>query len=213
MGSHVRRAGVLRRTPDRKSTRLNSSHVEISYAVFCLHAHPELYPLSLHDALPISGTPADPLRGSGRNGAGAIFGAASPSRRRRWSAPTSQGCVVEVQTRRTNGESRSPSRCPETNTRSEEHTSELQSRRDLVCRLLLARAPRALPPFPTRRSSDLGHTGRPAEGVGSERRRRNFRCCLPLETSALERADVPRVRRGGADPPNEWGVTFAEPVS
>src|SRR5690625_5031718 len=29
-------------TPDRKSTRLNSSHVAISYAVFCLHTtrHP-----------------------------------------------------------------------------------------------------------------------------------------------------------------------------
>ena len=34
---------------DRKSTRLNSSHVRISYAVFCL----EIYTLSLHDALPI----------------------------------------------------------------------------------------------------------------------------------------------------------------
>src|SRR5690349_24227531 len=31
----LRRGGRLRR-PDRKSTRLNSSHVEISYAVFCL---------------------------------------------------------------------------------------------------------------------------------------------------------------------------------
>src|SRR5690349_12871766 len=59
--------------------------------------------------------------------------------------------------------------------RSEEHTSELQSRRELVCRLLLEKkkrepppllapchsflyasgAPRALPSFPTRRSSDL----------------------------------------------------------
>src|SRR5690349_19680263 len=53
---------------DRKSTRLNSSHVEISYAVFCLKkkkqrstcffidapATPEMYTLSLHDALPIS---------------------------------------------------------------------------------------------------------------------------------------------------------------
>src|SRR5438874_9745630 len=28
--------GITSRTPDRKSTRLNSSHVEISYAVFCL---------------------------------------------------------------------------------------------------------------------------------------------------------------------------------
>src|SRR5262245_49208879 len=38
---------------DRKSTRLNSSHLGISYAVFCLPATPQLYPLSLHDALPI----------------------------------------------------------------------------------------------------------------------------------------------------------------
>src|SRR3712207_6971988 len=30
------RAGVLRRPGDRKSTRLNSSHANISYAVFCL---------------------------------------------------------------------------------------------------------------------------------------------------------------------------------
>src|SRR5882724_9176780 len=40
---------------DRKSTRLNSSHLGISYAVFCLKdaATPEIYTLSLHDALPI----------------------------------------------------------------------------------------------------------------------------------------------------------------
>src|SRR5699024_9141265 len=54
---------------DRKSTRLNSSHVSISYAVFCLKKKilrdstlclltppppaPTLCPLSLHDALPI----------------------------------------------------------------------------------------------------------------------------------------------------------------
>src|SRR3712207_8925210 len=31
-GAHVRRAGI-----DRKSTRLNSSHANISYAVFCLN--------------------------------------------------------------------------------------------------------------------------------------------------------------------------------
>src|SRR5256885_1167321 len=54
---------------DRKSTRLNSSHLVISYAVFCLKkkkhysnfsffffndtATTEIYTLSLHDALPI----------------------------------------------------------------------------------------------------------------------------------------------------------------
>src|SRR2546421_9614905 len=33
---HVRRAGLLVDERDRKSTRLNSSHDQISYAVFCL---------------------------------------------------------------------------------------------------------------------------------------------------------------------------------
>src|SRR5699024_8106012 len=44
---------------DRKSTRLNSSHVSISYAVFCLNGpfSTAFYPLSLHDALPISFLP------------------------------------------------------------------------------------------------------------------------------------------------------------
>src|SRR3989338_5303993 len=46
--------------PDRKSTRLNSIHSSISYAVFCFlfffndPAPTEIYTLSLHDALPIS---------------------------------------------------------------------------------------------------------------------------------------------------------------
>src|SRR4030065_77636 len=45
-----------RRGVDRKSTRLNSSHTCISYAVFCFKdtATTEIYTLSLHDALPIS---------------------------------------------------------------------------------------------------------------------------------------------------------------
>src|SRR6266498_4733746 len=34
--TQVGSAGTQRRTEDRKSTRLNSSHVRISYAVFCL---------------------------------------------------------------------------------------------------------------------------------------------------------------------------------
>src|SRR5690554_5299572 len=44
-----------RRSTDRKSTRLNSSHVRISYAVFCLNRTPptQISTLSLHDALPI----------------------------------------------------------------------------------------------------------------------------------------------------------------
>src|SRR5437763_184020 len=60
----VRRADVrdpraagdsVERDQDRKSTRLNSSHRCISYAVFCLNVTtaPSSPSLSLHDALPI----------------------------------------------------------------------------------------------------------------------------------------------------------------
>src|SRR3712207_8646875 len=35
---------LLCTTPDRKSTRLNSSHANISYAVFCLKKKKNLYP-------------------------------------------------------------------------------------------------------------------------------------------------------------------------
>src|SRR5437899_1972373 len=38
---------------DRKSTRLNSSHLGISYAVFCYAVYSQLLPSFLHDALPI----------------------------------------------------------------------------------------------------------------------------------------------------------------
>src|SRR5207247_504958 len=54
-----KRGGVIGVNADRKSTRLNSSHEWISYAVFCLNhtSIPALYTLSLHDALPISWHP------------------------------------------------------------------------------------------------------------------------------------------------------------
>src|SRR5207249_10501087 len=49
----------LRVGEDRKSTRLNSSHVSISYAVFCLkkksHARPEPQPVVRPWALPLPG--------------------------------------------------------------------------------------------------------------------------------------------------------------
>src|SRR3990167_6973188 len=96
-------AGVLMPGgPDRKSTRLNSSHSQISYAVFFFNdtATTEIYTLSLHDALPIL--------------------------QAHW--PDLQTCGIGgPQMQRRGFDAWWP--------RSEEHTSELQSQSNLVCRL------------------------------------------------------------------------------
>src|SRR3712207_6894281 len=42
------RAGLVRRREDRKSTRLNSSHANISYAVFCLKKKKRNQPSQVH---------------------------------------------------------------------------------------------------------------------------------------------------------------------
>src|SRR5262245_10820886 len=155
---HRRDGDGEHRREDRKSTRLNSSHLGISYAVFCLNASlpPPSYTLSLHDALPISASSRTRARtaraarsGSSRS-AGRARGRAGGRRRRRAdrtrSPSSASPCRPSTGWRR-----RAPPR------RSEEHTSELQSLRHLVCRLLLecfAASPE-LHPFPTRRSSDL----------------------------------------------------------
>src|SRR5690606_39976196 len=97
-------------------------------------ATPATYPLSLHDALPIL-DPADPLH--------------APRRRRRQlrrehpvGAPGPAGRarsgVRAARLRRGQLHLRRPPRRDRWATdRSEEHTSELQSRENLVCRLLL----------------------------------------------------------------------------
>src|SRR5690349_24022682 len=79
----------------------------------------EIYTLSLHDALPICSAPP-----------------ASTGASRSTSCPGSlrRSCCTSW---RTTSVTRSPPRCRRWTRRSEEHTSELQSRRDLVCRLLL----------------------------------------------------------------------------
>src|SRR5699024_11585274 len=80
-----------------------------------------LYPLSLHDALPI----CLPSPGRGVARAGPAGSAASPEGR---SGIRGAGAAAGT--------------CRRSTARSEEHTSELQSRFDLVCRLLLEKKKR-----------------------------------------------------------------------
>src|SRR6266496_2487494 len=133
---------------DRKSTRLNSSHVEISYAVFCLKKKKMLlfyFARRLFNAKAglwaVIGLNVTPIFNIGaflmtidalsfffflmirRPPRSTLFPYTTLFRsapRRRRSKRTCGAAVVAA----------SPPR-------SEEHTSELQSRRDLVCRLLL----------------------------------------------------------------------------
>src|SRR5205814_9827851 len=87
------------------------------------------YPLSLHDALPISGRRARAARAALR-GDGAVPRVDAARRRRRRMAGVHLGPATGVALLRAHH--RRPDRH-----RSEEHTSELQSLRHLVCRLLL----------------------------------------------------------------------------
>src|SRR6266496_3862305 len=130
---------------DRKSTRLNSSHVEISYAVFCLkkkNPRPGLRPhrrVSAGGRVLVRGRGNRTRDGHGAHGDRIFF---FLMRRR---PPRSTLFPYTTLFRSIPGSiarcDRAPSaawagpRCAAN--RSEEHTSELQSRRDLVCRLLL----------------------------------------------------------------------------
>src|SRR5256885_11153903 len=82
----------------------------------------EIYTLSLHDALPISPDVSATRCSVGRLACGTRTPACRPSRSARACAASSDQV---------------PSSCCTTAMRSEEHTSELQSPCNLVCRLLL----------------------------------------------------------------------------
>src|SRR5437762_3400287 len=123
--------------PDRKSTRLNSSHRCISYAVFCLNpASTKFSLLSLHDALPIYGLPTT------IDGFAAVFGhldlgdvgLAGKGRAHELRVKFFLAVQPMVVVALSAGGHAQPIHHE---TRSEEHTSELQSPMYLVCRLLL----------------------------------------------------------------------------
>src|SRR5699024_11849087 len=102
----------------------------VFFAFSSASAPAELYPLSLHDALPISQRVQRRARllGGGRRGALQV-------RRVAFHEGKSMGDLTIRQ--EIAGRSVRPAPPAAAPSRSEEHTSELQSRFDLVCRLLL----------------------------------------------------------------------------
>src|SRR2546422_6124851 len=96
---------------------------------------PEIYPLPLHDPLPISGT----RRQRGRvTGAGHHSRSRIPLRRRDpHSCHATALAANGARSGLTQQDNRDHAPRPRPGSRSEEHTSELQSRLHLVCRLLL----------------------------------------------------------------------------
>src|SRR5215469_12741074 len=134
------------RRPDRKSTRLNSSHVEISYAVFCLKKKkkPLSYSLFIQKKNEIHSShfvavlrflivlfyycPLLLCFFFNDTATTEIYTLSLHDALPIWS-PRRRACLISATTRTSSARA--------SLTRSEEHTSELQSRRDLVCRLLL----------------------------------------------------------------------------
>src|SRR5688572_20653051 len=124
-------------TTDRKSTRLNSSHSQISYAVFCLIPRPPRSTLFPYTTLFRSHHVNPGRRGGGPQ---------RPALAEHLDRPHRDADVVRPADLRA-GEPRGfdandrerhlveRHRCADD--RSEEHTSELQSQSNLVCRLLL----------------------------------------------------------------------------
>src|ERR1022692_4020831 len=140
---------------DRKSTRLNSSHLVISYAVFCLKKKKKKLPDAQR---PLGWGHATQTRGS----AAPVPSRSAPRKRSRASSlglSCSSACFffffndtatteiyplslhdalpISVPTTWHGERARRALGGPESVPRSEEHTSELQSPCNLVCRLLL----------------------------------------------------------------------------
>src|SRR5207249_11524380 len=122
---------IRSRTCARSSVSHTAAFHSTSLFLFTVPPPTGLYPLSLHDALPISGGP------------------------RRHAAPWPP-CSPRRPCPRSAGH-RQGRRGEHGGQRSEEHTSELQSRFDLVCRLLLEKKKKIKQQKHTHVSSQLSH--------------------------------------------------------
>src|SRR5439155_1382173 len=139
------------RRRDRKSTRLNSSHVAISYAVFCLkhHSRPRaLPPFPTRRSSDLS--PLAPVRAAIWSASRRCAAASSARPARRSKVAIFGSRPTRFHRSPASRDWASPPAQTRSAARSEEHTSELQSRGHLVCRLLLETPlpPPSSPPFP-----------------------------------------------------------------
>src|SRR5207237_7179282 len=103
---------------------LNARVYSLEFFLFTDPAPPPIYPLSLHDALPISGSAAPPTPTAQAN-------PPVPSPQPNAASPAAEAPHQPAQP---GAHGHTP---PAAAARSEEHTSELQSHLNLVCRLLL----------------------------------------------------------------------------
>src|SRR5688572_23039590 len=127
----------IKKTQDRKSTRLNSSHSQISYAVFCLIRRPPRSTLFPYTTLFRSSRVL--FRGSGcGERVGALPGRHGTTAACRQLLRSKQACSrFRDRLREATHGGHQGARGDQEDSRSEEHTSELQSQSNLVCRLLL----------------------------------------------------------------------------
>src|SRR5207249_3003537 len=151
-------------TTDRKSTRLNSSHVSISYAVFCLlrrHPRSTLFPYTtLFRSQAYLKSAREMWRLFGKLPA-ALEATSEIVNRCRFRLPLVDRTPAAARYGPALLFGLDPVRDHD---RSEEHTSELQSRFDLVCRLLLAPSAPSIYPLSL-------HDALPISGVPQERPR------------------------------------------
>src|SRR5437773_382174 len=189
---------------DRKSTRLNSSHITISYAVFCppprhLHSFPTRRSSDLASTVP--GWVQDPRGQTGRRAASRPRDGARGCRRRQASRHASRRVLRRGPAPRSRGAT--PSR--PSLWRSEEHTSELQSHHDLVCRLLPTPPPPTLFPYTTLFRS--GFHG-PRMGSRPARANRSSRCFSASRRSARMSTSTSFPSRFTTRPPTRTSSTF-----
>src|SRR5476649_739804 len=129
------RLWISRCSQDRKSTRLNSSHTVISYAVFCLKKKTNYYEIK---SIPAFGDCPRLFRLANSSSLPIFFFFNDTATTEIYTLSLHDALPISAPVMVAASDGESPmNNISAVASRSEEHTSELQSHSDLVCRLLL----------------------------------------------------------------------------